>query len=98
MPLRLRGPVGRDAARRRGQGKQQQQRASGQREHRGGLRLRQVSTGVGGQHAGRVQRRQRVVQPWSAPVEHVVVGRRAGIDAPGGQAAHMCRMHAVVDA
>jgi hypothetical protein len=47
--------------------------------------------------AGLVQRGERFGQPFAAPVEHVIVGQRAAVDACRRETLDVQRIHAVMD-
>ncbi|MNQ98305.1 hypothetical protein D3C85_1139890 [compost metagenome] len=91
-------PGGRDAAFRGAKAEHQQARAIGQRECGRSLGGLLVAPGPGAGHAAARQGRQRIGETFAAPVQHMVVGQYAAIDARREDGREVRRIHAVVDA
>jgi hypothetical protein len=56
-----------------------------------------IGAGSGRPYSGRVQRRESLVEPRKAPVDHVIVREDTRVDPRGRQHADILRVHSVVD-
>jgi hypothetical protein len=97
-PVRLGGPLSRHAAALEPHRKDEHAavRAHGKLRWRFGLHA--IFPGARSADARAVKRVERLFEPRLAPVQHVVVGEHTAVDAGGGQAIDVGRVHPVVDA
>jgi len=97
-PLCIRGPAPWNSARARAKPVNEDPRARVAPQHGRRLCLLPIAPGAGGLDPGAVKRRQRLDQSGFTPVQSVVVGERAAVDAKRRQADDVPRVHAIVDA